>query len=122
MLIFTVGSVSAANQTDEIGIDDAGIISQSGNKTFPDLNDDISSAGSQIDIVSDYQFNQSGDWNYKKGVVINHKTLVINGNNHVIDAKSNARIFTVNSSQLTINNLVLWVKTLFGLSPLKTTV
>ena len=109
IFILTIGVVSAndANQTDQISNDDTDIILQSSDRTFTDLNNNVSNSESELNIISDYTFNKTGDANYASGIVINHKNLVINGNNHVIDAKSNARIFTVNASNITINNLVL---------------
>lgn len=41
----------------------------------------------------------------KKGISIYKKDLVINGNNHCIDAKGQSSIFNIFDSGITINNL-----------------
>ena len=97
-----MGAVCASdiNQTDDFGAGSANA------KTYHDLNNDISTATSQIELNDDYTFDNTTDGNFKNGISINQSNLVINGNGHVIDAKSQARIFTINASNVTFNNLV----------------
>lgn len=107
-IYFTLGAVSAQelNQTDQISIDgkDTDVILEQNDKTFTDLNNTITTSDSTVNIDFDYTFNQTAD---KNGVAITAKNLVINGNGHYIDANSQSRIFTINASNITINNLIL---------------
>ena len=109
IVILAVSAVSAhdANQTENMGLDDSNVPLQQGNNSFADLDDDISNGTYQIDISSDYSFNQSKDESYVNGIEINQKELVINGNGHIIDAGSQARVFTINSSNITLSNLII---------------
>ena len=102
IFILTIGAVCASdiNQTDDFGAGSANA------KTYYDLNNDISTSTSQIELYDDYTFDKTTDGNFKNGISINQSNLVINGNGHVIDAKSQARIFTINASNVTIGNLV----------------
>lgn len=64
-----------------------------------DLQTDIDNANEVFNITKDYTY-QKGD----TGVNVNKK-IIINGNNHIIDAQNHCRIFTISSPQVTINNL-----------------
>ena len=103
VLILSLGAVSShdINQTGHIETSGADV------KSFDDLSSEISNGQPQINLSHDYAFNKTSDENYKTGIEINNKNLVINGNNHVIDAKSQARIFAINASNVTVNNLVV---------------
>ena len=83
------------------------IISVNQAGSFSDLNDNIASNEDCLEITNDYSFNDSTDGDFKGGILINKTNYVINGNNHVIDAKGKASIFNMNSTKVTINNLVL---------------
>lgn len=65
---------------------------QTGSNTFTDLNNEISK-NSDLNITSDYYFDDNTDSNYTKGIVIN-KNITINGNNHVIDARQGKNFHT----------------------------
>lgn len=109
VFIFSVGAVNAQilNQTDEISVDDEDIVIDvnAPAKTFTDLNNDISVSTGELNINNDYVFSIQKDWDYAGGIQIIGKNLTINGNNHVIDASAQSRIFFVNSSNIVINNL-----------------
>ena len=105
IFVLSVGTVSSQDlnqsvRSDDLQIHDVNV------STFADLNCTISSTDSQMDIDCDYIFNQTTDGNFRNGIEINRKELVINGNNHIIDADSQARIFTLNASNVTIKNIV----------------
>ena len=116
IFIFSIGAVCAhdLNQTDQscvdgengIGINDEDVLSDSSVKSFKDLNESMSDMTiSEFNVTDDYAYDES-DGKFPNGIVINKDNFVINGNNHVIDAKSKNRIFTVNGSNIIINNLV----------------
>ena len=83
------------------------VYSQDTNDTnnFIDLNNEISQ-NDMLNITSDYSFDSKIDANYTNGIVIN-KNIIINGNNHIIDGNGMARIFTINSSNVILNNLIV---------------
>ena len=66
------------------------IISVNQAGSFSDLNDNIASNEDCLEITNDYSFNDSTDGDFKGGILINKTNYVINGNNHVIDAKGKA--------------------------------
>ena len=109
IFIFSMGAVSSqdVNQTSGLAVDSSEgfeIISSSEN-TLTDLNDGIYNVN-VINLTKDYAFNEDNDKNHVNGIAVN-KDLTINGNNHVIDGSSKSRIFTINSGNVIINNLVI---------------
>lgn len=96
-LVVGVSSAEDLNSSD-------GLISQEGDGSFSDLQNLINQApeNSTITLSRDYISN-NGD--FSEGIVIN-KPLSINGNNHVIDAKSKSRIFNIVSSDVVLNDIV----------------
>lgn len=95
-------------------------LNQTGSNTFTDLNNEIAN-NNELNITSDYYFNDKTDANYTNGIVIN-KNITINGNNHVIDAKGKARIFTLNASNIMINNLIIKNAKNYAISALNSTI
>ena len=75
--------------------------------SFKDLNDSIVSTTKEVNLTKDYKFDKNSDYNFSRGIRIDNKNLIINGNYHVIDALNMTRIFNINSSNVTINNLIL---------------
>ena len=73
------------------------------NGTFTDLQKKINNAdaGSIIILENDYNYNSGFP---TEGISIN-KTLTIDGNGHVIDALGQSRIFFINSTKVTLNNI-----------------
>ncbi len=74
------------------------------NGTFTDLQKKIDDAyaGSTITLENDYKYNSGFS---SEGISIN-KTLTIDGNGHVIDALGQSRIFFINSTKVTLNNIL----------------
>ena len=115
MFIFSIGAVSShdANQTAylDIGTD---VELESGNPdlvststgTFIDLNTSISQSSEKIDISQDYAYDSEKDKNLSS-IEITNKNLSINGNNHIIDGNGLTRIFTIDSSNIVMNNLII---------------
>ena len=91
---------------DELNETNTTLNSENGiNGTFTELNTEISLADNELNISRDYVFNIEVDSNFTKGMQIYKKDLVINGNNHYIDARGQASIFDIFDSGITINNL-----------------
>ena len=75
--------------------------------SFKDLSIKIDSASSKVDLDADYTFDNESDGDYADGIIIKKNNFIINGNNHVIDAKNKAGLFTIIGKNVTINNLIL---------------
>lgn len=71
--------------------------------SFSDLNALIKDLpeNSTLTLTQDY-FSENDD--FPQGIVI-YKPLTINGNNHIIDANSNSRIFDVSASGVVLNDI-----------------
>ena len=86
--------------------DDNHIIKNNMNSSFSDLSTTINSTSKSIELTNDYIFNEESDENYVKGIVIEKNDFVINGNNHIIDAKNKAGLFTITANNVTLNNII----------------
>ena len=108
LLTLSVGVVCAEDSTqtiDSLGLTDLDLIS-TGEKTFTDLENEInSSTTGKINLNQDYKFNNETD--NIKIIKINNATFEIDGNNHVIDANNQARVFYMNNSSVTLKNIVI---------------
>ena len=88
---------------DEIQNDE--LLTEGEAKTFSDLNTTINgNLDSEIYLDSDYNYSSGSDSGFKSGITIN-RNMTVNGNGHTIDAKKSARIFQVNSSNVTFINI-----------------
>ena len=115
MFIFSIGAVSSqdANQTADLDIG-TDVELESGNPdlvststgTFIDLNASISQSSAKMDIDQDYAYDIKKD-KALSSIEITNKNLSINGNNHIIDGNGLTRIFTVDSSNVVMNNLII---------------
>lgn len=84
------------------------ILSYESTSTFDDLYKTMQNSDNEIELTEDYSFDEQIDVNHKNGIKINKSNLVINGNNHIIDAKNQAGIFSIiNKTNITLNNIVL---------------
>ncbi len=63
---------------------------------------DDADVGSIITLENDYKYDSGFS---TEGISIN-KTLTINGNGYVIDALGQSRIFFINSTKVTLNNII----------------
>lgn len=73
--------------------------------SFEYLNDKISSTYGTLDLENDFAFNESIDVNYTDGIGIFNDNIIINGNNHIIDAKNQAKIFNITANNITLANI-----------------
>ena len=87
-----------------MSLSDAEIQGSADNGTFTDLQEKINNAdaGSTITLENDYKYDSGFS---TEGISIN-KTLTINGNGYVIDASGQSRIFFINSTKVTLNNIL----------------
>ena len=111
ILIFSLTCVSAAQDnitTDDLVVDeninikssveDEGILGDSNNGTFADLNNLIqnTSVDSEIKLEKDYYYDNNIDSDFEHGIYI-YNSLTIDGQGHKIDAKNNT-IFQIGES------------------------
>ncbi|MDO5811380.1 MAG: C1 family peptidase, partial [Methanobrevibacter sp.] len=125
IMLVLVMSVGAACAADAVSSDDAGNDSQeilqtiredntlentqnevyaTGEASFTDLSNDIGNATGVLNIDRDYKFNNEID-NSSIGIFINKDNFVIEGNGHTLDGNNQTRIFVVNATNVTLNNL-----------------
>lgn len=107
-------SVDYADSDDALQVDDSlektssDALTSDGSKTFKDLLDDINNGPQgELDIDSDYKFNNQTDKGFEEGISFNlyERIYTFNGNNHVIDANNQAGVFKLINGTFYINNL-----------------
>ena len=104
LVFISIGAVSADNATDDSATD---ILSAAdGDTSFTALDALINSGDDVIDITKDYAFDKKRDAKFTDGIVFDYD-VVINGNNHTIDAKGQSRIFQNKYSDVLIKDLIL---------------
>lgn len=98
ILFFLTLGISTASD-----LNDSNALLQSDYGSFNELQNliDESLENSTVNLTKDY-FSDNND--FPDGITIN-KALTINGNNHVIDADFNSRIFIIYSSGVVLNNI-----------------
>lgn len=76
---------------------------------FSSLNDEINAASQTklINLSKDYSYSNENDKDYCDGIAVNIDDLVIDGQGHTINANNHARIFNINSKNVTLKNLVV---------------
>lgn len=81
--------------------------SQSSQKedTFNNLDYLISCSGSIAILDRDFIFNETYDAEYVNGIGIHRNDLVIDGDDHIIDANNLARMFNVSGKNITFKNI-----------------
>ena len=112
-VLVSLTAVSAAdtNQTDDITTEESNTVTQDilsdGNSDFNTLNDEINSiTGNTFKLERNYKYDSEKDSNYSEGIEINKDNLIIDGQDHIIDASSKARIFHINAVNVTIKNII----------------
>lgn len=74
-------------------------------KNFHDLNDLIHSGESKIILDANFVLGDGEHSSFIEGIDVDVDSLVIDGNNHSIDAKGLARIFNVTANDVVIKNI-----------------
>ena len=72
---------------------------------FHNLKEIISSTESQLNLESDYSFDEQKDTDVLDGIRID-KDLVIDGQDHIIDAKRKVKIFRIYGSKVILKNII----------------
>ena len=61
----------------------------------------------EITLNKNYHYTPELDAPYMNGIKVNRSNIIINGNGFKIDGKNMSRIFNINSSNITIKNIIL---------------
>ena len=90
---------------DNLGFSDSNdvLTADNPNGTFSDLYDDVKDGG-EITLDRDYVYNDSKDSLYKDGVLIN-KTIIINGNGHILNGNNQSKILNIAADKVILNNI-----------------
>ncbi|WP_296884451.1 C1 family peptidase [uncultured Methanobrevibacter sp.] len=75
--------------------------------SLSELEMEIDKSTDTFEITQDYAYSQTDDGNYTKGVYVNKTNFVINGNGHTIDGQNESRLFRVDGTNVTVNDLVI---------------
>ena len=79
-------------------------VKESVSHSFSEIEYDINDSN-EVNLTKDYYFNERTD--QKDGIIINNRDkVVINGNNHTIDASNLASVFKINSSNVVLKDIV----------------
>ena len=97
-------AVSAADLNDTVDFDN---LEDVGDKTYNNLQEEITAEKSSYTLENDYKFNNEVDKDYSSGINITKNNFIINGNNHVIDCNNQARAFDITGKNVEINNLII---------------
>lgn len=97
--------IGDGDSEEEISSFDGDVLTDGDGTSFKDLSIKINSAVGVLNLTEDYTFNIETDGNFINGIPINKKDLIINGNNHYIDAKGQSSIFKLFDTGIVINNL-----------------
>ncbi|WP_296889045.1 C1 family peptidase [uncultured Methanobrevibacter sp.] len=109
LAVLMVGSVSAADTISEdnntLEITQNNIHTTDNAGSFSELENEINESGNTLEITKDYTFNNETD--NTVGISIAKDNFTINGNNCVLDAGNQSRIFYITGDNVTISNLIL---------------
>lgn len=116
ILIVSVGMVSATegvstdanvhngNEYLANQVTDVDIVGDGATGTFTDLDNEIQNArNGVVTLTKDYKFDSGKDGKFRMGIQTDD--IIINGNNHTIDASNLARIFTQYSGSVTLKDI-----------------
>ena len=99
----TVSTDAADEQVVSSG--ESEILSDDSAGTFTDLQNELNNASNSLILNRDYQLDSYLD--STSGITINHDNFVLDGNNHIVDARKLGRIFTISGNNVTLKNIVL---------------
>ena len=105
--LFAMASVSASDVDDAVlasdSIENDIVVSSESSDldgTFEDLASEIANAESELNLTRNYLYGE----NDTQAITID-KSIIINGNGHIIDANNKSGILVVSAEDVTINNL-----------------
>lgn len=76
-----------------------------GGFTFTDLHDQIANGGDLLELTADYRFESDKDSLYSRGVLIENRNVIIEGNGHTINCVGLSGPLNITGGNVTIRNI-----------------
>ena len=112
-ILVSLTAVSAvdANQTDDVAAEDSDTVTQDilteesvGAGDFKELNDNVTSATTILELTKNYTYNPDVDLDYRDGINIT-KDITVDGKGYTIDGNGQSRIFNIANATVTLKNI-----------------
>ena len=112
-ILVSLTAVSAvdANQTDDVAAEDSDTVTQDilteesvGTGDFKELNDNVTSATTILELTKNYTYNPDVDLDYRDGINIT-KDITVDGKGYAIDGNGQSRIFNIANATVTLKNI-----------------
>lgn len=111
LISLTAVSAVDTNQTDDLAAEDSDTVTQDiltdesvGDGDFKELNDNVTSATTTLELTKNYTYNPDVDLDYKDGINIT-KDITVDGKGYTIDGNSQSRIFNIVNATVTLKNI-----------------
>ena len=111
LVSLTAVSAVDTNQTDDLAAEDSDTVTQDiltdesvGAGDFKQLNDNVTSATTTLELTKNYTYNPDVDLDYKDGINIT-KDITVEGNGYTIDGNGQSRIFNIVNATVTLKNI-----------------
>ena len=103
-LVFSMAGVSATDDANQTIFSGTSILGSADGGTFTELQDKINNAesGSTITLENNYTYDNS----FKGDYISITKNITVDGNGYTIDAKKASGIFSINATNVVLNNIV----------------
>ena len=110
VVLLSVSVVSAAstdfNNTTQKSNRGTELLGDSSTGSLSDLRQNISDAGSTLNLTKNYVYNSSTDSSVPTAGIELSKPIIIDGNGYTIDANNFGRIFNINASDVILKNII----------------
>ena len=111
LVSLTAVSAVDANQTDDVAAEDSDTVTQDilteesvGAGDFKQLNDNVTSATTTLELTKNYTYNPDVDLDYMDGINIT-KDITVDGKGYTIDGNGQSRIFNIANATVTLKNI-----------------
>lgn len=111
LVSLTAVSAVDTNQTDDLAAEDSDTVTQDiltdesvGDGDFKELNDNVTSATTTLELTKNYTYNPDVDLDYKDGINIT-KDITVDGKGYTIDGNGQSRIFNIVNATVTLKNI-----------------
>ena len=111
LVSLTAVSAVDANQTDDVAAEDSDTVTQDilteesvGAGDFKQLNDNVTSATTTLELTKNYTYNPDVDLDYRDGINIT-KDITVDGKGYTIDGNGQSRIFNIANATVTLKNI-----------------
>ena len=111
LVSLTAVSAVDTNQTDDLAAEDSDTVTQDilteesvGAGDFKELNDNVTSATTTLELTKNYTYNPDVDLDYKDGINITND-ITVDGKGYTIDGNGQSRIFNIANATVTLKNI-----------------